>query len=89
MQTNLGTESTGVLNVPKWVHQTPTRHIDYNKHVYEHDINKKFVFESKLGEIASQLIDSKIIRIYHDHMLTKEPGKKLGTPWHQDQIGFL
>jgi len=24
-------------------------------------------------------------RLYHDHMLTKEPGTRQPTPWHQDQ----
>jgi ectoine hydroxylase-related dioxygenase (phytanoyl-CoA dioxygenase family) len=24
-------------------------------------------------------------RLYHDHMLTKEPGTRQTTPWHQDQ----
>jgi len=24
-------------------------------------------------------------RLYHDHMLTKEPGTRQRTPWHQDQ----
>ena len=25
------------------------------------------------------------MRLYHDHMLTKEPGTRQRTPWHQDQ----
>jgi ectoine hydroxylase-related dioxygenase (phytanoyl-CoA dioxygenase family) len=25
------------------------------------------------------------VRLYHDHMLTKEPGTLQRTPWHQDQ----
>jgi ectoine hydroxylase-related dioxygenase (phytanoyl-CoA dioxygenase family) len=25
------------------------------------------------------------VRLYHDHMLTKEPGTRQRTPWHQDQ----
>ena len=28
---------------------------------------------------------SKSARLYHDHMLTKEPGTRQPTPWHQDQ----
>ena len=28
---------------------------------------------------------SKTARLYHDHMLTKEPGTRQKTPWHQDQ----
>ena len=25
------------------------------------------------------------VRLYHDHMLVKEPGTRQRTPWHQDQ----
>jgi hypothetical protein len=28
---------------------------------------------------------SRQVRLYHDHMLTKEPGTRQRTPWHQDQ----
>ena len=28
---------------------------------------------------------SRGVRLYHDHMLTKEPGTRAPTPWHQDQ----
>ena len=28
---------------------------------------------------------STVVRLYHDHMLTKEPGTRQRTPWHQDQ----
>jgi len=28
---------------------------------------------------------SRSARLYHDHMLTKEPGTRQPTPWHQDQ----
>src|SRR5262245_30359687 len=28
---------------------------------------------------------SATVRLYHDHMLTKEPGTRQRTPWHQDQ----
>jgi ectoine hydroxylase-related dioxygenase (phytanoyl-CoA dioxygenase family) len=28
---------------------------------------------------------SSTARLYHDHMLTKEPGTRAPTPWHQDQ----
>jgi ectoine hydroxylase-related dioxygenase (phytanoyl-CoA dioxygenase family) len=28
---------------------------------------------------------SRSVRLYHDHMLTKEPGTRARTPWHQDQ----
>jgi ectoine hydroxylase-related dioxygenase (phytanoyl-CoA dioxygenase family) len=28
---------------------------------------------------------SNTVRIYHDHLLVKEPGTRQPTPWHQDQ----
>jgi ectoine hydroxylase-related dioxygenase (phytanoyl-CoA dioxygenase family) len=30
-------------------------------------------------------MQSHSVRLYHDHMLTKEPGTRARTPWHQDQ----
>ncbi len=43
------------------------------------------IFESALAETAGRLMQSKTVRLYHDHMLTKEPGTRQPTPWHQDQ----
>ena len=41
----------------------------------------KFIYQSGLGKIAAKLTGSKKIRLYHDHMLTKEPGTRMATPW--------
>ncbi len=46
---------------------------------------RRFIFESSLAETAGQLMHSATARLYHDHMLTKEPGTRQPTPWHQDQ----
>ena len=46
---------------------------------------RRFIFESRLGEIAAELMGSAAARLYHDHMLTKEAGTQQPTPWHQDQ----
>jgi ectoine hydroxylase-related dioxygenase (phytanoyl-CoA dioxygenase family) len=35
--------------------------------------------------MAGNLMQSTTARLYHDHMLTKEPGTRQPTPWHQDQ----
>jgi ectoine hydroxylase-related dioxygenase (phytanoyl-CoA dioxygenase family) len=43
------------------------------------------IFESALGEAGGALMRSGSARLYHDHMLTKEPGTRQRTPWHQDQ----
>ena len=46
---------------------------------------RRFIFESALAETAGRLMRSKAARLFHDHMLTKEPGTRQPTPWHQDQ----
>lgn len=40
---------------------------------------------SALPHIAAQLMQSETARVYHDHLLVKEPGTRQPTPWHQDQ----
>lgn len=51
----------------------------------ENDAYRRFIFDSGLAELAAQLMGSDIARLYHDHMLVKEPGTRQRTPWHQDQ----
>jgi ectoine hydroxylase-related dioxygenase (phytanoyl-CoA dioxygenase family) len=46
---------------------------------------REFIFGSALGAVAAGLMGSRVARLYHDHMLTKEPGTRARTPWHQDQ----
>lgn len=46
---------------------------------------ERFIRESPAAEIAGALTGSSTIRLYHDHMLVKEPGTRQATPWHQDQ----
>lgn len=46
---------------------------------------QQFIFDSALGHVAAQLMQSKTARLYHDHLLVKEPGTRQATPWHQDQ----
>jgi len=46
---------------------------------------EKFIRDSPAGAIAGQLTGSSTIRLYHDHVLVKEPGTRQRTPWHQDQ----
>ena len=49
------------------------------------DAYRRFIFESGVGEVAAQLMQSHEARLYHDHLLVKEPGTRQRTPWHQDQ----
>ena len=51
----------------------------------ENDYYRRLIFESQLGEVGARLMQSGSARLYHDHMLTKEPGTRARTPWHQDQ----
>ena len=46
---------------------------------------ERFIRESPGAAIAAELTGSQTVRLYHDHMLVKEPGTKQRTPWHQDQ----
>ena len=40
---------------------------------------------SRIGAVAAQLMGSRAVRLHHDHVLVKEPGTTIRTPWHQDQ----
>ncbi len=51
----------------------------------ENDWYRRFIFDSPIARVAGQLMHSTTVRLYHDHMLTKEPGTRQRTPWHQDQ----
>lgn len=46
---------------------------------------RRFVFETPLAQLAQRLMGSRTVRLYHDHLLVKEPGTRQRTPWHQDQ----
>ncbi|MDP1602280.1 MAG: phytanoyl-CoA dioxygenase family protein [Legionella sp.] len=46
---------------------------------------REVIFNSALGKIAAHLTQSERVRLYHDHLLVKEPGTRQPTPWHQDQ----
>lgn len=46
---------------------------------------KKFIMESQVGRVAGQLMGASQVRLYHDHLLVKEPKTQAKTPWHQDQ----
>ena len=51
----------------------------------ENDSYRRVIFGSALAEAGGRLMQSTTARLYHDHMLTKEPGTRQRTPWHQDQ----
>ncbi|MBS0394915.1 MAG: phytanoyl-CoA dioxygenase family protein [Proteobacteria bacterium] len=45
---------------------------------------RAFVLESPAAALAAALMGSSTARFFHDHVLIKEPGSSVVTPWHQD-----
>ena len=46
---------------------------------------KDFIVHSKAAAIGRELMGSKTVRLFHEHVLVKEAGADVATPWHQDQ----
>ncbi len=46
---------------------------------------KNFIFKSNIAKIAKDLMKSKKVNLFHEHVLIKEPKSQKKTPWHQDQ----
>ena len=46
---------------------------------------RRIAFESRAADAAAALMGGRVVRLFHDHMLVKEPGTRQPTPWHQDQ----
>lgn len=46
---------------------------------------RRFVTESAASAVAGMLMGTRTARLYHDHLLVKEPNTRQATPWHQDQ----
>ena len=44
----------------------------------------RVVRESPAAEVAADLMQSQRVQMFHDHVLVKEPGTSMATPWHQD-----
>lgn len=45
---------------------------------------KDFIFNSPAAEIGRELMGSKSVRLFHEHVLVKTPKTGIPTPWHQD-----
>lgn len=43
-----------------------------------------FIRNSEVARIAADLMGSKSVQVFHEHVLIKEPGTTKATPWHQD-----
>jgi len=46
---------------------------------------KKFIYRSNISRIAKELMRSKKVNLFHEHVLIKEVGSNKKTPFHQDQ----
>jgi len=42
------------------------------------------IHDPKVAQIAAELMRSRSVQMFHDHVLVKEPGTSKPTPWHQD-----
>jgi ectoine hydroxylase-related dioxygenase (phytanoyl-CoA dioxygenase family) len=45
----------------------------------------RFIFESPAARVAARLMGSRSVRLFHEHVLVKEPDSDVPTPWHHDQ----
>jgi ectoine hydroxylase-related dioxygenase (phytanoyl-CoA dioxygenase family) len=45
---------------------------------------EQVIRKSQAGKVAAQLMKSREVQIFHDHILVKEAGTSKPTPWHQD-----
>lgn len=50
---------------------------------------RDFVMRSPAARLAAHLMGSKTARMFHEHVLVKEPGTSVVTPWHQDQPYYI
>jgi ectoine hydroxylase-related dioxygenase (phytanoyl-CoA dioxygenase family) len=46
---------------------------------------RRIAFDSPAADAAADLMGGSTVRLFHDHLLVKEPGTRQHTPWHQDQ----
>jgi len=42
------------------------------------------ITQSDAATVAAQLMQSQTVQMFHDHVLVKEPGTSMATPWHTD-----
>ncbi len=45
----------------------------------------QIAYSPRIGKAMAELMGSRAVRFFHDHVLVKEPGTRQRTPWHQDQ----
>lgn len=42
------------------------------------------IHDPEIAAAAAALMGSKTVQMFHDHVLVKEPGTSMATPWHSD-----
>jgi len=45
---------------------------------------EQVIHESPAAAVAADLMRSQSVQMFHDHVLVKEPGTSMATPWHTD-----
>ncbi len=45
---------------------------------------REVIQDPGVAEVAGALMESGRVQMFHDHVLVKEPGTSMATPWHQD-----
>lgn len=45
---------------------------------------RQVIDTSPAAQVAADLMGSQTVQLFHDHVLVKEPGTSMATPWHQD-----
>lgn len=48
------------------------------------DAFREVIESADVAQAAAQLMQSETVQLFHDHVLVKEPGTSMATPWHQD-----
>lgn len=80
---------------PSWRERTYTPDGDQSAFFQDYCVWQDFagyrslVIESPMAALAATLMQSRTARVFHDHILVKEPGSSITTPWHQDQPYYL
>jgi ectoine hydroxylase-related dioxygenase (phytanoyl-CoA dioxygenase family) len=49
------------------------------------DAYRDFLKDGPIGALAAQMMRSRRVNLFHEHVLVKEPGTAEPTPWHHDQ----
>lgn len=45
---------------------------------------REFIFNSAAAALGAELMDSRQVQLFHEHVLVKEAAADVPTPWHQD-----